>query len=159
MKKPDIGSLLFFIISILGIAISIALKKQELGQKTLLGNAFCSGESEKRDCDSVLTSKGAYIYKGFKLSDLSLVYFSGLTISTFLLSFSDFSFINPICHSCFGSSCDFIFCILSGYCSKKMVLPMPKCCWCSFGSKCYRLGLIWKRYMDSRLFPLQIVLL
>ena len=102
MIKPEISSFLFFLASILGVIISIALKKQEQGQKTLLGNAFCSGESEKKDCDSVLTSKGAFIYKNFKLSDLSLIYFSGLTTSVFILNITNLSLSLPYVIALFG---------------------------------------------------------
>jgi len=71
-------------LSIAGIVISIAIVKQEIGLQTTIGKAFCSGTDEKKDCDAVLTSKGAEIINGYKLSDFSLLYFSGLTILTFI---------------------------------------------------------------------------
>ncbi|WP_422089213.1 vitamin K epoxide reductase family protein [Tenacibaculum ovolyticum] len=71
------------ILSIIGIVISIAIIKQELGLKTTIGDAFCAGTDDKKDCDAVLTSKGAEIFKNYKLSDFSILYFTGLTLLTF----------------------------------------------------------------------------
>ncbi|PKH50672.1 hypothetical protein CXF68_08170 [Tenacibaculum sp. Bg11-29] len=72
------------ILSVIGVVISIAIIKQELGLKTTIGDAFCSGTDDKKDCDAVLTSKGAEIFKNYKLSDFSILYFTGLTLLTFL---------------------------------------------------------------------------
>ncbi|WP_028888511.1 vitamin K epoxide reductase family protein [Tenacibaculum ovolyticum] len=80
---------IYLILSIIGIIISVAIIKQELGLKTTIGDAFCSGTDEKKDCDAVLTSKGAEIFKNYKLSDFSILYFTGLTLLTF------FQTINP----------------------------------------------------------------
>ncbi|MCT4699660.1 vitamin K epoxide reductase family protein [Tenacibaculum haliotis] len=77
---------IYLILSIVGIIISIAIIKQELGLKTTIGNAFCSGADNKKDCDAVLTSKGAKVFKGYKLSDFSIIYFIGLTLLTFIQS-------------------------------------------------------------------------
>ena len=74
----------YLLLSIVGIITSIAIVKQELGLKTSIGDAFCSGADDKKDCDAVLTSKGAEIFKGYKLSDFSLLYFTGLTLLTFI---------------------------------------------------------------------------
>ncbi|WP_198553773.1 vitamin K epoxide reductase family protein [Tenacibaculum sp. Bg11-29] len=75
---------IYLILSIVGIIISVAIVKQELGLKTTIGDAFCSGADEKKDCDAVLTSKGSEIFRGYKLSDFSILYFTGLTLLTFL---------------------------------------------------------------------------
>lgn len=79
--KPSLTNIFFLTTSILGLYISYTIKKQEQGQETVIGNAFCSGESEKKDCNAVLTSKGATLIGSFKLSDLSIVYFITLTTS------------------------------------------------------------------------------
>ncbi|CAM1350191.1 vitamin K epoxide reductase family protein [Tenacibaculum crassostreae] len=79
----NIYSITHLILSVLGIITSVAIVKQELGLKTSIGNAFCSGADDKKDCDAVLTSKGAEIIKGYKLSDFSVLYFSGLALLTF----------------------------------------------------------------------------
>jgi len=80
-----------FATSIVGILISVSVLKQEFGIKNTIGDAFCSSDSEKKDCNAVLTSNGATIVKGYKLSDLSLIYFVGLSLTIFLLSLQGLS--------------------------------------------------------------------
>jgi uncharacterized membrane protein/thiol-disulfide isomerase/thioredoxin len=82
--KPTVFNSLFFITSILGVFISISIYKQELGMSSFIGNAFCSSTDEKKDCDAVLSSSGAKVFKEYKLSDFSLLYFFGLTLASFL---------------------------------------------------------------------------
>ncbi len=77
-------NMVYLLLSILGVIISIAIVKQELGIKTTIGDAFCSGADTKKDCNAVLSSKGAEIIKGYKLSDFGVVYFSILTVVTFI---------------------------------------------------------------------------
>ncbi len=83
----DLVSSLFLLVSFLGIYISYALVKQELGESTLLGNAFCPSTSTQSNCNKVLTSKGAQ-FGNFKLSDLSMSYFIGTTLAAFLIGFN-----------------------------------------------------------------------
>ena len=83
--KPPILSILFLALSLIGLTISVAIKKQEQGQNTVLGQAFCSGESETKSCNAVLASKGAFLSSNYKLSDLSIVYFIGLSSTTLVL--------------------------------------------------------------------------
>ncbi|SED63710.1 Peptidase C39 family protein [Tenacibaculum sp. MAR_2010_89] len=80
----SVFSISHLLLSIVGIVVSVAIVKQELGLQTSIGDAFCSGADDKKDCDAVLTSKGAEIIKGYKLSDFSILYFSTLTLLTFL---------------------------------------------------------------------------
>ncbi|XZC77757.1 vitamin K epoxide reductase family protein [Tenacibaculum sp. ZS6-P6] len=75
----------YSLLAIFGVITSYSILKQELGESTAIGNAFCSGTDEKKDCDAVLNSKGAEIIKNHKLSDLSIVYFSSVLIASFLL--------------------------------------------------------------------------
>jgi uncharacterized membrane protein len=75
-----------FAAAVAGIFISVAILKQEFGIRSAIGDAFCSSDSEKKDCNAVLTSKGANIFGNYKLSDLSLIYFVGLTLGIFLLA-------------------------------------------------------------------------
>lgn len=86
LSRPSIISILFFTVSILGIFISLVLKKQGQGIQTIVGNSLCSGDSEFKDCDAVLSSKGAQVFGYFKLYDISFIYFTGLALSVFLLS-------------------------------------------------------------------------
>lgn len=84
-KSTNISSILFLLLSFVGTIMSLAILRQEQGYTTAIGEAFCSGETEKKDCNAVLTSDGAKIFKDIKLSDLSLIFFTTLTIfSAFL---------------------------------------------------------------------------
>jgi len=83
-SKAPILNIYYLLLSFIGILISVAIIKQDLGQETVIGNAFCTGSTEKKDCDAVLTSKGAELIKGYKLSDFSLLYFVVLFFTTFV---------------------------------------------------------------------------
>lgn len=82
LNKPSFIAICYLLLSIIGVLLSVSILKQEQGIETILGNAFCSGNDEKKDCDAVLSSKGAKIIGDYKLSDFSLLYFSGLCIAT-----------------------------------------------------------------------------
>ncbi len=71
--------------AILGILISVIIIKQQSGMETSIGNAFCSDTNTLKNCNTVLTSGGAALF-GIKLSDLSLLYFIGLSCSAIVLS-------------------------------------------------------------------------
>jgi len=77
-------STLYLVISVSGLFVSLAIIKQELGLQTSIGDAFCSATNEKKDCNSVLSSNGATLFKTIKLSDLSITYFSAFSILSFL---------------------------------------------------------------------------
>lgn len=81
----SIWSFLYFVLSAVSILISNTIIEQEQGHQTSLGNALCSATTEKKDCDAVLTSEGALLFNRFKLSSISLVYFTSLTLSSLLL--------------------------------------------------------------------------
>ncbi len=85
IKNTELVNYIYMALSIVGTIASYSILKQELGQSTAIGNAFCSGNNDKKDCDAVLSSKGAEIIKGHKLSDLSIIYFSSLVVSSFFL--------------------------------------------------------------------------
>jgi len=86
LSKPTILDISFLGLSILGIYISVSIFKQEQGESNILGNAFCSNPSEKKNCNTVLNSKAATIYKDLKLSNLSIIYFTGMALAiSFLL--------------------------------------------------------------------------
>lgn len=93
-KGIEYTNLAFLSLSILGIITSYSILKQELGESSVIGDAFCSGNNEKKDCDAVLSSKGAEIIKGHKLSDLGMIYFSGLLLASMLIT--NFSFLHLI---------------------------------------------------------------
>jgi uncharacterized membrane protein len=89
LSQPTIAITIYFMLTLLGIYISLAIIKQGQGIQTNIGNAFCTGNNEKKDCDAVINSKGAMLVGLLKLSDLSLVYFLGLAIATYLLVFQN----------------------------------------------------------------------
>jgi uncharacterized membrane protein len=84
-SNPDLTQFIFLTLSILGIYVTINILKQEQGETSVLGNAFCSNPTEKKNCNAVLSSKGATIFEGLKLGDMSFIYFTGLGLATFLL--------------------------------------------------------------------------
>jgi uncharacterized membrane protein len=95
LTQPTLSESLFLIFSILGIVLSVTIFKQEQGETSIIGNAFCNGETTTKSCDDVLNSAGATLIKNFKLSDLSIIYFSGLTLSTFIINTSN-NAISPL---------------------------------------------------------------
>lgn len=86
LSRPTLDLTLFLALSIIGVVISIVIVKQESGLQTTLGNAFCSSNTEKKDCDAVLTSDGAKVFGKYKISDFGSVYFISLTLISFFLS-------------------------------------------------------------------------
>ena len=85
LSTNEISNYFTLLFGLAGTLISISILRQEFGIKDAIGDAFCSSDSEKKDCNAVLSSKGAKLFKNYKLSDLSLVYFLGLLTSIFLL--------------------------------------------------------------------------
>jgi len=67
-----------------GLLISILIVNNELGFKSKVVEAFCGG-NESNGCDEILSSKGTHLFGFLKLSDLSIVYFSGLITSWLLV--------------------------------------------------------------------------
>lgn len=86
IKSPSVFSLIYLLLSLTGVLISVSITKQEEGIQTSIGDMFCSSTNEKKDCDAVLTSKGAMVIKGYKLSDFSTIYFLAITITMFLMT-------------------------------------------------------------------------
>ena len=84
VSKPVWGSVPYLLLAITGLLISISIVKQQFGLQSQLGDAFCSGASTTKDCNAVLTSEGATIYKGLKLSDASVIFFSALSVLSLL---------------------------------------------------------------------------
>ena len=81
LSSPSVSEISYLLLAIVGTFISLAIVKQQLGLQTDIGNAFCSSTDTTKDCNTVLSSRGATIFNTFKLSDLSIIYFSGLTLS------------------------------------------------------------------------------
>ncbi len=88
------GIIGYGIIAFLGVFISIVIIKQQSGIETSIGNAFCSNTNTTKNCNTVLASKGASLF-GIKLSDLSLLYFIGLSCAVVILSILQYA-ITPL---------------------------------------------------------------
>ncbi|MDH7914575.1 vitamin K epoxide reductase family protein [Winogradskyella sp. SYSU M77433] len=87
----NLTSFLYILLAIFGVIVSYAIFKQEQGETTIINSTLCNISNEKKDCDSVLNSKGATLFKTIKLSDISMVYFLASSISIFMLKASGFS--------------------------------------------------------------------
>lgn len=96
LGKPTIFQLVHFAISCLGIYISYLIVQHELGLNSKVLDKFCSVQNRRTNCDAVLNSKGATIFGLIKLSDVGLVYFSGLSLTWMMLLFKGSDFTSAI---------------------------------------------------------------
>ena len=80
----------YIILSFLGIYIGVLLIQKELGVRSKILDKFCEG-SPKSSCYDILNSKGASVLGLFKLSDVGIVYFSGLSLALLLFIISSIS--------------------------------------------------------------------
>jgi len=94
-SSPNLIASIYFILSLVGIAVSLLVIQHDLGVSSKIIDSICSQESETTNCNAVLNSKGATLYKNIKLSDISLVYFVSISIASLLLSITNTSF-NPL---------------------------------------------------------------
>lgn len=92
--QSTISTIGYGMMALLGVFISVVIIKQQLGIETSIGNAFCSDTNTSKNCNTVLSSKGASLF-GIKLSDLSLLYFIGLSCSIVTLSILHYA-ITPL---------------------------------------------------------------
>jgi len=92
--KPSLFESFHFILSLIGIWISFLIIKHEYGFQSKTLDKICTA-NEATNCDAVLNSKGASISNYLKLSDISLIYFIGLTLS-WLLSVNYLASTNSI---------------------------------------------------------------
>ncbi|WP_422107409.1 vitamin K epoxide reductase family protein [Winogradskyella sp.] len=90
--QPSFGSSVYLLLSFFGGVISFVIFKQEQGEATIIGDAFCNSSDEKKDCNSVLNSKGANIFKNFKLSDICIIYFIGSMVCIYLFQILNISY-------------------------------------------------------------------
>lgn len=79
VSYPSLNTVAYLILALSGFAVSLAIIKQQFGFQTNIGNALCSNADATKDCNAVLTSKGATVLKDIKLSDISLTYFGSLS--------------------------------------------------------------------------------
>lgn len=90
VSKPNIFQLIHFSFSLIGIYVSYLIVLHELGLHSKVLDKFCSGQNKKTNCNAVLSSKGAFVFGLFKLSDVGLVYFLSLTLGWLLISLNGF---------------------------------------------------------------------
>ena len=95
LSNVSLVDYILFGLSLLGLYITYNIFKQEEGEASTLGNAFCDSITATRNCNAVLSSNGATPFKDFKLSDLSFVYFTGLSLSIYLLVLNNASLFLP----------------------------------------------------------------
>ncbi len=91
ISRPTLIPIFYLLTSLLGVYVSIAISKQVRGEQSFLGDTFCVQAHKKNNCNSVLTSSGAQIGY-YTLSDFSIIYFIGISITTVLLSLSQIDF-------------------------------------------------------------------
>ena len=68
-----------FLLSIVGLVLSVFIVQHELGLQSTAANNFCN-LSARTSCDAVLNSKGATLFGLFKLSDVSIVVFASYVL-------------------------------------------------------------------------------
>ncbi|AUC75476.1 vitamin K epoxide reductase family protein [Olleya sp. Bg11-27] len=90
-STPGLYASIYFGLAITGIAVSLLVIQHDLGISSKIIDSICSQESKTTNCNTVLNSKGATIYKNIKLSDISLVYFLSISISTVFTSLTSTS--------------------------------------------------------------------
>ncbi|WAC03630.1 thioredoxin domain-containing protein [Lacinutrix neustonica] len=89
MSNPSLMASIHFVLSLIGVGISYLIIQHDLGLSSKIIDTFCSQESKTTNCNAVLNSKGATLYKNVKLSDVSLVYFISLSFASLLLSLTN----------------------------------------------------------------------
>ncbi|UZO80820.1 vitamin K epoxide reductase family protein [Aquimarina sp. ERC-38] len=80
-----------FLLSLVGVITSLLIVQYEINGDAKFISGVCSEDSKKVSCGSVLNSKGSYIYKDIKISEISLIYFSTICIIWFLFSLTGIS--------------------------------------------------------------------
>ncbi|WP_025666852.1 vitamin K epoxide reductase family protein [Aquimarina megaterium] len=84
IKQSDVVKQIHFVLSLIGLVISVFIVRHELGLQSGAAKQFCN-LSKKTSCDAVLNSKGATILRLFKLSDISMVTFATYCLFSILL--------------------------------------------------------------------------
>lgn len=97
----------YLVVAVIGLYISVLLVQKELGLHSKSLDKFCEA-SENNSCDDVLNSKGALVLNAFKLSDVGMVYFSGIVLTIILSSISGIDVNYLLIHSLSALSLLFI---------------------------------------------------
>lgn len=93
--KPNLFQIVHFSLSLIGAAICVLIVQHELGLRSLILDKFCSQDKGNINCDAVLKSKGATIFRKIKFSDVGIVYFVAILLAWILITVSR-NIFNPI---------------------------------------------------------------
>lgn len=91
-SNPNLTETFYFLTTLTGVIISYLIIQHDLGLDSKIIDKICSQESKTTNCNAVLNSKGATLYKNVKLSDISLIYFISISTASLLLSITNHSF-------------------------------------------------------------------
>lgn len=81
----SINASFHFVLSMLGLTICALILQHELGLSSAVLNKICSGTSDKLSCNDVMESKGSKLFGFLKLSDLGMIYFLTISLSSIFL--------------------------------------------------------------------------
>lgn len=85
----------YYLLLLTGLIISFFLVREEMGLYNDSISKICNA-TEKTSCKDVMSSNGAKVFKNTSLSDISILYFSSLTLFFVLTPFNSNSFIYSI---------------------------------------------------------------
>ncbi len=94
-KDNLITATFYYLLLLAGLIISYFLVREEMGLHNDSISKICNA-TEKTSCKEVMSSNGAKVFKNVSLSDISMLYFSSLTLFFVLNSFNLNSFIYSI---------------------------------------------------------------
>lgn len=90
----SIIAIIYCVLSLIGLGLSILIIQENLGISNEISSKICGvTATDKGSCQSVLSSKGATIYKNYTLSDACIVFFSTLMLLTIFSSLNNLYFI------------------------------------------------------------------
>ncbi|WP_055447813.1 vitamin K epoxide reductase family protein [Lacinutrix mariniflava] len=90
-SSPNFTETFYFLTTSIGITITYLIIQHDLGLDSKIVDSICSQESKTTNCNAVLNSKGATLYKNIKLSDVSFIYFISICIASLLLLLTNMS--------------------------------------------------------------------
>jgi uncharacterized membrane protein len=86
-KESLVLTIIYYLLLLTGFVISVFLVREEMGLHNDSISKICNA-TEKTSCKDVLSSNGAKVFKNMSLSDISILYFSSLTLFFVLNSFA-----------------------------------------------------------------------
>jgi uncharacterized membrane protein len=86
-KDNLVLAIFYHLLLLTGLIISVFLVREEMGLHNDSISKICNA-TEKTSCKEVLSSNGAKVFKNVSLSDISILYFSSLTLFFVLNSFA-----------------------------------------------------------------------